>query len=65
MKRTPTKMQQAGLLTSSDLVRSRPLGRSIRPVHPPEPIIVIDFGDTVDAIDPGWHSWAPDSPKAA
>jgi len=65
MKRTPTQTQQAGLLASSDLVRSRPLGRSIRPVHAPEPIIVIDFGDTVDAIDPGWHSWAPDTHQAA
>ncbi len=65
MKRTPTRTQQTGLLASSDLVRPRPHGRSIRPVHPPEPVISIDFGDTADAVDPGWRSWVPHTPRAA
>ena len=65
MKPTLFSVRRAGLLADSDLVRARPGSRSVRPVYPTEPIIEIDVGDVVDAVDAGWRARAIRPSRAA
>ena len=65
MKRTAYPTNRAGVLADSDLVRSRPHSRSLRPLFPMEPVIQIDFGDTAEAVDAGWQTWTRDLSRVA
>lgn len=65
MKPTLYSVRRAGLLADSDLVRSRPGSRSARPICPVEPVIEIEVGDVVDAVDSGWRFWAKRPSRAA
>ena len=65
MKRTMYSTQRAGVLSDSDFVRPRPNSRTSRPVFPVEPVIRIDFGDTVDAVDSGWRTWINKASRVA
>jgi hypothetical protein len=65
MKRTIYLTQRSGVLADSDLMRSRWNSRSARPVLPPEPVVWVDFGDTVDAVDSGWRYWNRNADRVA
>lgn len=65
MKRTMYSTKRAGVLADSDYVRPRPHSRISRPVFPLEPVVRIDFGDTVDAVDSGWRTWIRETARVA
>jgi hypothetical protein len=65
MQRTYYHRQGSGFLGNTDLVRSRSGSRSVRPVLPPEPVIRIDVGDPVEAVDAGWRSWSANAARVA
>ena len=56
MQPTHYSNRQSGLIGATDLIRSRPGSRRVRPVMPFEPAFTLEVGDVVDAVDSDWWS---------